>query len=470
MGATYSNLTVRGPSHERVVAVMRALGREAYVGPWEDGCTVVFDSLAEERPGEDETLAIELSQTLRCAALAVTVFDGDVVAYVLCRGGEVLDRYDSNPGYNAGYAAHPFGGDAALLCQVIGAPGSIVPEVSRILRAPPRTEPYFDEEARHADLTDALGLPAYAVGLGYGYVFQGDAEDLEDELTPVGGAPPLIPDEDDESFLLPPVSARVAVEEHATLGRYYPALVAGDWTDVRALFSDEPDLDDPRHGRVRGADALRAFLIETDAWLGERAARWEPVAGTRTRDRQVEEGVLHLEEPGGRRVALPVALVGERAPGGGYARVRVYHSMWPLSGRHCVRAPLLEPNAALVLPDSVGLYQAALAMGDVDGVLESFEPGDAYAREPSGGTYLHSGAQGLRAFYSALFSAGGGIPLGHCTVTDDGVRCAVEYVVTRWGSTPLPPQAGVAVYERGSTGRLHAARIYDDVEPPLPHG
>jgi hypothetical protein len=33
--------------------------------------------------------------------------------------------------------------------------------------------------------------------------------------------------------------------------------------------------------------------------------------------------------------------------------------------------------------------------------------------------------------------------------------------------TDIPPQAGVAVYERGSGALLlAAARIYDDVEPP----
>jgi hypothetical protein len=37
----------------------------------------------------------------------------------------------------------------------------------------------------------------------------------------------------------------------------------------------------------------------------------------------------------------------------------------------------------------------------------------------------------------------------------------------RWGLTDIPPQGGVAVYERGSGGLLSAARIYDDVEPPV---
>jgi hypothetical protein len=30
----------------------------------------------------------------------------------------------------------------------------------------------------------------------------------------------------------------------------------------------------------------------------------------------------------------------------------------------------------------------------------------------------------------------------------------------------LPPEAGVAVYIRGETGKLAAVRSYDDVDPP----
>ena len=97
--------------------------------------------------------------------------------------------------------------------------------------------------------------------------------------------------------------------------------------------------------------------------------------------------------------------------------------------------------------------------------MAAFDP-DGYAREPAGGQYLHEGPTGLRAFYEVLFSNGGGIPLEHCSVIDDKRACALEYNVVRWGKTELPPQAGVAVYVRGETGRLAAARIYDDVSPP----
>jgi hypothetical protein len=61
--------------------------------------------------------------------------------------------------------------------------------------------------------------------------------------------------------------------------------------------------------------------------------------------------------------------------------------------------------------------------------------------------------------------ANGGIQLEHCAVSDYGVRCAIEYNYVRWEILELSPQAGVATYESGSSGRLAAGHIYD-VEPP----
>jgi hypothetical protein len=37
----------------------------------------------------------------------------------------------------------------------------------------------------------------------------------------------------------------------------------------------------------------------------------------------------------------------------------------------------------------------------------------------------------------------------------------------RWGRTELAPEAGVAVYVQGDSGKMAAARIYDDVDPPI---
>jgi hypothetical protein len=88
-------------------------------------------------------------------------------------------------------------------------------------------------------------------------------------------------------------------------------------------------------------------------------------------------------------------------------------------------------------------------------------------REPAGSAYTHRGTEALRALYELFFSNGGGIALEHCAVTDDGRACALEYNVVGWGRTEMPPQAGLAVYVQGESGRLAAVRIYDDADPPL---
>jgi hypothetical protein len=246
---------------------------------------------------------------------------------------------------------------------------------------------------------------------------------------------------------------------------YYEGILAGEPDALVRSFAGQPRVNDPRVGDVEGDEELRAFVSEMAGWLRERDAVVENVALTRTQTRTVEEVVLHLLGDDERLIELPVAIVTDRNPDRTLKAIRVYHSMWPLTGRHNVRPPLLPEDARLHAEGSPSNYQRMLAEGDLEGILETFEP-DGYAREPSGGSYLHRGAEGLRELYAYMFANGGGIPLEHCTLTDDGLRCAIEYNCVRWGVTDIPPQAGVAVYERGNSGLLSAARIYDDVEPP----
>ncbi len=253
-----------------------------------------------------------------------------------------------------------------------------------------------------------------------------------------------------------------------------PLLAAGDLAALLRLFAGEPILDDPRHGRVATRSAFENYVSAQQAWLAARSARIEPLAHTQANGRSVSEAVLHLAPPAGgpaadgpaEPVALPVAVAASLAPqGAGLTTVRLYHSLWPLTGRHVVRAPLLEPDPKLELSDVVGRYHQALRAGDLATIVDLFEPEGA-AREPSGGPFAHQGHAELREFYAGLFAHGGGVALEHCAVTDDGVRCALEYNAVGLGPTPLPPQAGLAVYERGGSGRLAAARIYDDVDIP----
>ena len=246
---------------------------------------------------------------------------------------------------------------------------------------------------------------------------------------------------------------------------FFDGILAGEPDALVESFAGEPELHDPVRGRITGEREFRAFVAQTGEWLMQRNASVEDVHHVILEERGFEEVVLQLDGENG-RIDLPWAGVADRTPDGRIEELRIYYSNWPLTGRHAIRPPLLQPEPGLHESDVVASYQRALADGDVDAVVAAFEA-DGYAREPAGGHYTHRGLDGLRSFYELLFSNGGGIPLEHCAIIDDGRACALEYNVVRWGTTQLPPQAGVAVYVRGESGKLAAARIYDDADPPL---
>lgn len=249
--------------------------------------------------------------------------------------------------------------------------------------------------------------------------------------------------------------------------RYWQLMIDGDADAVLGMFEGEPRIDAVRPGRVTGEQAVRDLVAGTHEWLAGMRAHVSPVRTTRAEGRTVAEQELHLKIDG-RSVHLPTAIVAERAGDSPrLGRLTIYHSSWPLTGHHEVRRPVLEMDPDLVAPDVVGTYLAGLAEGRLQTIVDVFEA-DGYVREPAGEPYVYRGEQGIRQIYTIMFSNFGGITLDLCTVTDDGEACAVEYNAMQWGRTGLPPQAGIAVYERGTDGTLlHAARIYDDVDPPV---
>ena len=248
---------------------------------------------------------------------------------------------------------------------------------------------------------------------------------------------------------------------------FFPGLMTRETDALIESFTGEPELHHPVRGRVRGVPAFRRFAMDMNAWIAERNVIVEDVNVIATPRRGIEEVVLHLDGDEG-RVELPVAIVADRNEDARVIEVRMYFSTWPLTGGHAIRPPLLQPDPDLHEADVVGEYQRALAAGDVEATVATFES-DAYVREPAGGAFIHRGTDELRGLFTLFFSNGGGIPLEHCSVTDNGRACALEYNVVAWGRTELPPEAGVAVYARGASGRLASARIYDDSDPPLQH-
>ena len=249
------------------------------------------------------------------------------------------------------------------------------------------------------------------------------------------------------------------------VGKYFAALNEGDARTLETVWPGQVVVYDPRAGEIRGHAQLRKFVRQNQAWMTEHHARTQVVASTRADGRAVVELLAHVEHDG-RDVAWPIAVVAESADDRSVV-FRTYCSQWPVDGQRHLRPAILPPGPEHP-GDVVGRYQAALAAGDTEAIVGTFAPDGCY-REPIGPHAAHRGVGELRSFFAARFSAGGGIGLQYCAVTDDGVRCALEYTCVRWGRHDLPPQAGIGVYERGPDGLLAAARVYDDIEAPAEH-
>jgi ketosteroid isomerase-like protein len=244
--------------------------------------------------------------------------------------------------------------------------------------------------------------------------------------------------------------------------QYFSALNKGDAGELERVWPGEVVIHDPRAGEIRGHRQLRQFVKQNKALFAKRHAHTETISSTSVGGRAVVELLAHLDADGG-QTAWPLAVVVE-SPDERSVTFRTYCSQWPIDGRRHLR-PAILASRDTDPADVVGRYREALSAGDVDAVLETFEP-DGYLREPIGPQAHHQGTDALRSYFARCFNGGGGVELEPCVVTDDGVRCALEYNCVRWGSQALTPQAGICIYERGADGLLAAARVYDDVEAP----
>jgi len=244
--------------------------------------------------------------------------------------------------------------------------------------------------------------------------------------------------------------------------RYLTALSDGSPHALEVSWPGRIVVQDPRAGVVTGHRDLRRFVTTNQEWLQARRARIETVSSIAEGPRAVVELLARLEIAG-TPVDWPVAVVAEAADR--YSlHLRTYCSQLVVDGRRHRRAPVLGSGA--VQPEGVvGRHLDALVAGDVDGVVATFAE-DGYLREAVGGPDVHRGSEELHSFYSRVLSAGE-VSLECCQITDDGVRCAVEYNEVSAGRAGSP-QAGLAVFERTGDGRLAGVRCYDDIELPAP--
>lgn len=108
---------------------------EAYLSPVRDGWIGIHPDQIEI-----EQLTEGLSAELHSVAIGFTVYDDDFLCYHLARNGQVLDRYNSNPGYFDGEpvdaaamsADTSLSGDAAILAEACGYPDR-APQIAALL-------------------------------------------------------------------------------------------------------------------------------------------------------------------------------------------------------------------------------------------------------------------------------------------------------------------------------------------------
>ena len=237
-----------------------------------------------------------------------------------------------------------------------------------------------------------------------------------------------------------PILARLEEQRRAPFRKvpFFDGLMTGEIDALIGSFAGEPEVHHPVLGRFKGASAFARFVTDTTTWMAERNVGVEEVNFIVTPASEVAEFVFHLDGDAG-RIELPLALATNFDQDARMSEVRMYFSEWPLTAEHRVRPPLLQPDPDLHEADVVGDYQRALAAGDAGAAVATFEP-DGYVREPAGGAYTHRGTDELRALYERFCSNGGGIPLEHCAVTDDGRACALEYNVVSWGARTCRPK------------------------------
>ncbi|HEY6472771.1 MAG TPA: nuclear transport factor 2 family protein [Acidimicrobiales bacterium] len=244
--------------------------------------------------------------------------------------------------------------------------------------------------------------------------------------------------------------------------QYLHAIEEGESKTLQSIWPGEIVIEDPRAGTIKDRRELRRFVRDNRARFTKLHATTEIIASTSVGRRAVVEILAHLDDKG-QEIRWPIAVVAE-SPDDDSVRFRTYCSQWPVDGRRHVRPPIL-PAMDEQPKDVVGRHLKALAAGEVEAVVATFGE-EGYVREPIGPHLSHQGLDAVRSFFAELFSYGGGIELEGTCITDDGTRCAFEYNFVHWGSHAVPPQAGLAVFERGPDGLLSAVRIYDDVEPP----
>ncbi|MEJ8814313.1 hypothetical protein WKW77_24730 [Variovorax ureilyticus] len=244
----------------------------------------------------------------------------------------------------------------------------------------------------------------------------------------------------------------------------YPAILSGKAQGLQAVFKDEPRIDTPRTGPLRGPLAWKRFVDQEAQWLqrlGVQPGTLRAVKTTRGPGRVVHEMTVNLVLDS-HTVPFKLAVVVDEA-GGSATAVRVYYAYAQTPGNsNFLRPAILPPDPTVVsrIAPAVRKYVDAIAASD-QFAWQLFTPEGHFL----GGSTVPMTGPALKKFYAVLGAEPGGVPLRPATVTCDQGTCAIEENLATWGSIAFERDtAGLAVYDYDSIrGLLTGARIYDDL-------
>lgn len=224
--------------------------------------------------------------------------------------------------------------------------------------------------------------------------------------------------------------------------------VSVDHQTLAARLLRQHSIDDPFTGNAApGEMQARSKLWPTPSRWQKLTLNYVTEQGSRRIEEYVFTGVPGnaLTEMG---VDLPVAIVFETAAdGSSHARVYSAHELV------ANRGPILAVDEMLVADRGEGdifkSYFAALRAADIDATLATFET-DGYMRHSNGKSYV--GHEALQPAFVKFFATGG-IKLRYCNKTDAGPITVLECYMPSG-------RPACAVYQRGKTGKVEAARLY----------
>jgi hypothetical protein len=176
MGHFYTNFSILESDQAKIVGVMKALNRRAFLASHKNGWTTIYDEGTESQYIDSiKELGTQLSHSFQCPAVGFRNHDDDVLEYWLFDGKEIVDYYNSWPGcFEPKGDKKPEGGNAKLLCQLFDVP-TRAPALHRILHE----EEFAFEFQRHEELAKTLGLDSWLATMGFVAI---RTEDMPEEV------------------------------------------------------------------------------------------------------------------------------------------------------------------------------------------------------------------------------------------------------------------------------------------------